>query len=715
MHPNYVPKAFALLSFLTTLSLQVTSSGKDVLVPEDWQYIGTALSSLKDQPGPHALFIAPGIHLEPVARFAPEQRTRLRRAPGQGRVILTSARPPANDRLASPRELVGPSVREEASNYAATASEDEPAYLGSREFHHSLWWSWVAPRDGKARFRAESHYSDFGVLVDVYHSGPTVGLSRVEPLSDQERVSDDGASYLVTGGEHYLLRMSSATTNAGNATIWIQMYEPPPNDSFTNAVSILGDFERFSGDNDAATGGEPHDSALGRLATGHSVWFKWSAPTNTGERGHLLTLTTAGSDFDTFLFVGITNQIGGLDMVASNDNVHPQESYSRLSFEPSRGTTYFIAVDGVGRPGVGNYALNLDYSWVNIGVFNGRTLPKKPDNTIPAETLVRVNHWGIWPVGELRVRVVGRSTNSNSRIHLLSAEQDLDLLWDADGNPGMRVPFFHPPGESAQPGEGVELPLSYTIPALIPATSNDPAVRWGVFAILEEYVASKWVHIDTAFLGYGEQPPEEDGGLNWGLGGYPRPTAMQPGLTFDRAWIDAPALATDNSTAEIRLFARFRDASGRHYFTNLFVTPDRPAADQVKWTLPVPYALAPNKYGETEILPIGPITRREALLISATPILGSKNLTRATHILELYRQAALREPSSISKSDQGLTLRQAAPRTTLLSVQTANALPLANPGAWKPLLTTNLGTNQTMSLNLQPTNPSTYYRVLSLE
>ena len=126
----------------------------------------------------------------------------------------------------------------------------------------------------------------------------------------------------------------------------------PPNDNFANAQVISNSSGTASGTNIGATkeSGEPnHAGNVG----GKSVWYRWQAP-GTGT----VTITTAGSNFDTILGVYTGTSVSSLTLITSNDD-DPNGGglHSRVSFNSTSGTTYRIAVDGFNGAS-GNITLN---------------------------------------------------------------------------------------------------------------------------------------------------------------------------------------------------------------------------------------------------------------------------------------------------------------------------------------------------------------------
>jgi hypothetical protein len=125
-----------------------------------------------------------------------------------------------------------------------------------------------------------------------------------------------------------------------------------------------------NGSNVGATseGGEPQhfppDPASGALGGGHrSVWYRWQSP-STGT----VTLTTAGSRFDTVLAVYTGSALGSLTLVNQADDT-PTDKTSSLTFNATAGVTYRIAVDGYDNDSGGDFGpLTLNWSEANCTV-----------------------------------------------------------------------------------------------------------------------------------------------------------------------------------------------------------------------------------------------------------------------------------------------------------------------------------------------------------
>ncbi|MCA1615167.1 MAG: pre-peptidase C-terminal domain-containing protein [Acidobacteria bacterium] len=147
----------------------------------------------------------------------------------------------------------------------------------------------------------------------------------------------------------------------------------PTNDNFASAQVISGLPGSTSGSNLGATreAGEPYHAGN---QGGASVWYKWQAPSSGS-----VDFSTSDSTFDTTLAVYKGTSVGALTEVASNDEVNPTNSTSRVTFSAVSGTVYYVAVDGY-----------FDgYSTAQGGISLSWSLTAKPvnDNFVSAQSL----------------------------------------------------------------------------------------------------------------------------------------------------------------------------------------------------------------------------------------------------------------------------------------------------------------------------------------
>lgn len=188
----------------------------------------------------------------------------------------------------------------------------------------------------------------------------------------------------VTGGTTYFYWLV-ARSNAGDSA----PAGPKPgfasrvttgNDNFAAAAELLGDADFITANNAAATAQTGEPAHAGNSAA-KSLWWKWTA-TAAGP----VTLSTAGSSFDTVLAVYTRESLASLQTVIFNDDVDGGTT-SRVLFTAVAGVTYHIAVDGFrgasgtvklklqwGSSSGGDLLLigNLDFGTLSIGQTQSR-------------------------------------------------------------------------------------------------------------------------------------------------------------------------------------------------------------------------------------------------------------------------------------------------------------------------------------------------------
>lgn len=172
-------------------------------------------------------------------------------------------------------------------------------------------------------------------------------------------LSLDSATGVITGTlpspRVYAITLS-ATNAQGTASKELTLtvaggaIQGPPNDDFSNRVPLSGVSATASGStvNASVEDGEP--THLDQAS--HSSWWSWTAP-----RTASVTISLAGSSFDTVLAVYTGGTVGALTLVGANDDTATGRT-SALTFNATVGTTYQIAVDGYGAE-QGHVALSI--------------------------------------------------------------------------------------------------------------------------------------------------------------------------------------------------------------------------------------------------------------------------------------------------------------------------------------------------------------------
>jgi len=241
-----------------------------------------------------------------------------------------------NDAFSSAQVLSGASGTTIGDNIGATKQPAEPDHADNPG-GSSVWFRWTAPTNGQFFFNTKGSAID--TLLAVYTGNTVNNLTPVTSNDDANFDLTSAVSILATSGTTYRVAVDGFEGETGVVAVAWGPEVPPANNNFTNAQVINGTAGSVLGTNVGAskeTGEPDHAGDIG----GRSVWFRWTA-TSTNR----LSLTTAGSDFDTTLAVYTGTTVNALVEVASNDEFEA-DSTSAVTFVPSAGTTYRIAVDG---------------------------------------------------------------------------------------------------------------------------------------------------------------------------------------------------------------------------------------------------------------------------------------------------------------------------------------------------------------------------------
>lgn len=183
-----------------------------------------------------------------------------------------------------------------------------------------------------------SDYTRLGNTVTI-PAGRTSIVINVNPIDDSLAEGTETVDLTLSAGSTY-----SVDGTKGTATVSIEDNElgVRTNDGFANRTTINGSNVTVTGDNRSATAenGEPNPA---NVSGGKSVWWTWTA-TSSGA----VTLSTAGSSFDTTLGVYTGSSLASLQLVADNDDQDYNAGIvtSQVTFNATAGTTYQILVNG---------------------------------------------------------------------------------------------------------------------------------------------------------------------------------------------------------------------------------------------------------------------------------------------------------------------------------------------------------------------------------
>jgi hypothetical protein len=159
--------------------------------------------------------------------------------------------------------------------------------------------------------------------------------------------------------------LNAGTAGAGAQTFFavddvsLISYTPddiPANDNFANAISLNSVAKIGVLATNVVASKEPGEPKHAGNNGGHSVWWKWTAPSNG-----VVTINTTNSTFNTLLAVYTGTSVSNLTQVAANDdNASRGDGTSQVKTAVIAGTQYDIAVDGKnGASGVAE--LNLSF------------------------------------------------------------------------------------------------------------------------------------------------------------------------------------------------------------------------------------------------------------------------------------------------------------------------------------------------------------------
>ncbi|MBL8689748.1 MAG: hypothetical protein JNL04_11645 [Rhodospirillaceae bacterium] len=246
---------------------------------------------------------------------------------------------PANDAFASATSLSGSSGSTTGSNVNATKETGESSHAGNSG-GKSVWWTWTPSSGGSTTITTIG--SSFDTLLAVYTGSSVSAVSAIASNDDTSSSLQSSVTFTATAGTTYRIAVDGYGSASGSIVLtWNQTgtTSGPANDAFSSAIALTSPSGTTSGTNVSASKESGEPSHAGNSG-GTSVWWKIT-PTASGQ----VTVSTAGSSFDTLLAVYTGSAVGSLTSVASNDDTGATLQ-SAVSFNGTAGTTYYVAVDG---------------------------------------------------------------------------------------------------------------------------------------------------------------------------------------------------------------------------------------------------------------------------------------------------------------------------------------------------------------------------------
>jgi hypothetical protein len=186
------------------------------------------------------------------------------------------------------------------------------------------------------------HFSNPGVFVN----GRPTGVQQGQPTA-----ADNHQTLINTGP--YVENYACVVTFCANSND--TFFSAAPISSFpttSNVSTLQATLEAGEGSNGYSCGGGAPTFDLGK-----TVWYAHT-PTTSGQ----ITVSTAGSNFDTAMALFSGTVLGSLQLLACNDNASGGGTHSQITFNGVAGTPYRIQVGGKvvsGTPASGNLVVNF--------------------------------------------------------------------------------------------------------------------------------------------------------------------------------------------------------------------------------------------------------------------------------------------------------------------------------------------------------------------
>lgn len=273
---------------------------------------------------------------------------------------------PVNDGFANAIPLAGDLIQTSGNLLGATVEPGEPNHAGENA-RHTVWYDWTPDTSGD--YAIDTIYSggvssSMETLLAIYTGSSLGGL--IEVASDGNG-SGGGDAALVTlsatGGTTYRIAvgLNSGVTAPilGPFGLNIREVVIPANDDFADAVSFstpaLPESPVTLLGNNLGAGLESGEPAVSNnFHSTNTVWWKWRATVSAR-----MQFDTEGSDFDTYLQLFTGSSVDSLTLVGADDDSGSGRT-SRLDWEATSGTTYYVRVSGYNNAS-GQISLTLDY------------------------------------------------------------------------------------------------------------------------------------------------------------------------------------------------------------------------------------------------------------------------------------------------------------------------------------------------------------------
>jgi hypothetical protein len=248
-----------------------------------------------------------------------------------GTYQLTLSSPPVNDDFPG-STLVGGTAAADNTFALPEAGEPNPAGVSGPR---SVWWSWTAAATGPVV--VDTFGSGFDTTLGIYTGSVVSALLPVGENNDAGSSSRSQLVFQAVSGTTYRIQVNGMGGSRGTITLNLADYSPPPNDDFPG-TTLAGSTVTAAGDSTTATADPQEPSPMGSSGA-RSVWWSWTAPASGA-----VSIDTFGSSFNTTLGVYTGSSVGGLTLVAENDDTGSVQS--EVAFKAQAGIVYRIQVNG---------------------------------------------------------------------------------------------------------------------------------------------------------------------------------------------------------------------------------------------------------------------------------------------------------------------------------------------------------------------------------
>ena len=238
-------------------------------------------------------------------------------------ILQGSASPPQNDQFANRQSVSGEVVSTTGSSFDASPEAGEPDHYPGQAATKSVWWTWTAPAN--ARVTINTVGSAFDTLLAVYTGG---SLDELAPVASDDQSGGNNTSqvfFRAVAGMTYQIAVDGSA-GAGGAIVLNISLDGPENYEFDSRIDLGRAI--------------PVTTNATSTAAAPGLWWQWTAPSNG-----IVSISTAGSGFDTLLWVYRGSTLESLMPIAFNDDAGGVDT-SRVEFEVQADVTYQIAVGG---------------------------------------------------------------------------------------------------------------------------------------------------------------------------------------------------------------------------------------------------------------------------------------------------------------------------------------------------------------------------------